>query len=404
MDGYGGVKVHLTFLFMSQSSAGPGSTPDDWEPDKPCGEYYHIAFKKEGYFRLLEELLKMKIIDRLNIFYESNKHPGRAHWVNHPNAFCAVVPEIRLVEKYITDRDIIWVRGGFKHWHDWLVSRYAATNWLMLYAANTGRQRWSWWDVILDDMDCRLNLDKFNRLTVPFTKPIDDQYYKPLKTGYEWDVCIGNSHIHDKKGQWRAFEAVDLCQKIYGDKLKVVIPGSSRRGVKTRELYEKIHRSGVQVEMTGHVPKGDVRDILNKSRMALFMGAHGQNDRGPLEALACGTPVIIGSPQYHTKMLCDFYDNEVYFLKGLEDLEYAAKTIRYFWEISTKTIDNELHAKIAVARKFKEKLGFNKSIREMGNLLLMMSAFHPTHEKSKENLVRLLGTKVDYDAACSGDL
>lgn len=344
--------MNVVFLFMAQGNAVPGSTPDDWEPREPCHPMYHEDFAHEGYFKLMGDLLRNGVIPELQIFYESNHGPGLAKWVDHPKAHCAVIPEIRFAEPYIREDTVVFVRGGFKHWHDWLM-KYKSKNWLMLYAANTGRGRWNWWDIILDDLGMTCNKDRFGRLYLPFIKPIDDEFFCPTVDDYRWDIMMGSSHIHDKKGQWRVLEVMKAYEKRYNKRPNAVLPGAPRRGLKTNELLQSIHSKEWDIPMPGHVSRAELKLIYNQSRIALFLGSHGQNDRGPLEALACGTPVMIGSPGYHTSWIRKL--PSVFTLAKLENHKTTAAILGFL-----NGIDQRAN-KVQTALDFRMKLGYKRA-------------------------------------------
>lgn len=367
----------LLFLFMSQGAASPGATKRVY-PTERCGVKYMDAFAGEGYFKMLDTLLKNQVIDDLKIFYESNVQPGIASWVKGPSTYCEVIPEIRFVEEYIEEDTIIFVRGGFKHWHD-LLLKYKGKNWLLLYAANTGREKWAWWDIVFDDILCRNEIDRHGRYWFPFIKPINEEMFFPEPEDassrrfngiYKYDFCIGASHVHDRKGQWRVVDGIIEYNKVYGG-LFAVMPGAPRRGLKTiRMINEKLKRAKY-VDMRGHVHRTELRKIFNDSKYFLHFGAHGQNDRGPLEALACGTPSVIASPKYHAPFLsqagCDI-DNPV------SVAEYLHNLVR-LWDPEMKVLSYKF---------YKEECGFNEVIiPRMALLFDMLHALQPGTLRSK---------------------
>jgi glycosyltransferase involved in cell wall biosynthesis len=76
------------------------------------------------------------------------------------------------------------------------------------------------------------------------------------------------------------------------------------RGGQTTHLFEIVKSEGLDVAMPGMLPRSKVCDIYNQSKIFVFLGEHGQNDRGPLEALCCGTPIIIANAKYHQSECC----------------------------------------------------------------------------------------------------
>jgi hypothetical protein len=373
--------MKMLFLFMSRGSAPPNSTPDDWNPTHPCSKSYIDDFHREGYFVLLQRLVDDGTIDDLKIVFESGVQPGTADWVKGKNVYCMVAPEIRFVEKYIEDDTVIWVRGGFKHWHDWLL-KYKGKNWLVLYAANTGRQRWKWWDVVLDDTDEDHSLDKHGRYTYPFIKPIDDDFYAPQDLLPRYDVMIGSSHVHDKKGQWRGVKVIEAYQRMFNDTLTAVVPGAFRRSAKTTEMLRRVNLDrDLFVDFPGHLNKKDLLKIYNRSRIALFLGSHGQNDRGPLEAAACGNRIILGSPKYHSPRLRDPVISIV--PKGVDNYEEIARILRGEL-LLVKRREMAVAKRNLIAERFRRILGFDVSVGLMKSLLQDLNRLPPTVESKRE--------------------
>lgn len=377
-------KIKLVFLFMRNGAATRGSYSDKWEPTRKCSENYMTSFQNEGYFQLLQKLLDNGIIGDLKIFYESNRNPGWADWVKHKNAKCMVIPELHLAKKYIEKDAIIWARGGFRAWHDLLLD-YKGKNWLMLYAANTGRQRWPWWDIVLDDITMRLDIDSDERLWVPFIKPIDDEHFVPKDLPYKYDICVGASHIHDKKGQWRIQNVIEAMD---GMKPKIIIPSSGRRGIRTTPFLDWAMEYGAT--MPGHVPRKELVNIFAQSKMAVFLGTHGQNDRGPLEALSCGCPVVIGSPDYHTSILSKMDSDYIRTIPGAGAVDRYHNVVEHIKYFLSKADEAESYKrKKRVAREFKKHLGFEKSYNNMAELFLLIQNFGPEF-MFKESVLRIL--------------
>lgn len=292
--------MKVVYLYTSHGAAKKGSTPDNWKPSKKCGDQYDKIVCGDGTFKLLHELYKNKVITDLRIFYESNRAPGIANWL--PGVYCCVVPEIRFVKPFIKKDTIIFVRGGFKTWHDFLIP-YKNRNWLMLYAANTGREKWTFWDIIFEDRTNLNLIDKYERYWNFYIKPIDETIFHPLKRDIKYDLCIGASHLHDKKGQWRVIEALVKCKVDHGKILRCALPGAARRGLKSNCIRSKIEQYGLDVSVLGEVSKEKLCELFNESKYFVHLGTHGQNDRGPIEAMACGTPLVIGSPRYHSPII-----------------------------------------------------------------------------------------------------
>jgi len=249
---------------------------------------------------LLHRMRETKIVDDILIFIESNRYPGSASIYGIP---IHVVPNIHNIDSYLEPEDVIWVRGGFRSWHEWLVKRQGK-HWLLLYAADTGRERWLFWDVIFSDIGRKSWIDVRDRLWVDFHKPIHPKIFYPITCDPGYDICIGASHIHDKKGQWKTIQAIVEYEKIYRKKLKCVMPGRLMRGSKTSQIPRVIAEHNLDVKVTGMIGRKAVNELYNKSKLFVYLGGGGQNDRGPLEALRCGTPIVICNPKRHHHVVC----------------------------------------------------------------------------------------------------
>jgi hypothetical protein len=247
----------------------------------------------EGYLLLLKTMLARGDLDSVLVFIESTRSPGSTVIQGIP---VHVVPHIEHSRAYLEEGDIIWVRGGWRGWHDFILS-LKGKHWLMLYAANTGRERWKFWDVVLDDLGVT-RLDTLGRFFYDFYKPISPYLffydYRPI----EYDVCIGASHIHEKKAQHLVVEAVKWYKDIYGFCPNCILPGRYI-GSFGRDLPHYIAQHGLSILMPGMIPRPELNAVFNRSRMTVFLTQGGQGDRGPMESLCAGTPIIIRNPKRH---------------------------------------------------------------------------------------------------------
>jgi hypothetical protein len=199
-------------------------------------------------------------------------------------------------------RDIVFIRGGFKptEFYQWCNDQKI---WIMFYAANTGRASWPFWDIVLDDMGPEQNrIDHAGRLWYHFRKPINQDIFRPLARSYIYDVCLGASYIHDKKGQWFGVEMLNDYRQITGKNLKAIMPGAYRHSAQTNQIPRLIKKWGLDVHEPGMVDRAELAEIFNQSRLFLHLGS-GQNDRSLIEANACGTPAFVRHEQYHPKFM-----------------------------------------------------------------------------------------------------
>jgi hypothetical protein len=317
----------LIFLYVNDGGA---STPDQYNPDISCRTTNCFAnnFTTEGYYCLLEALKDKGVFDEILIFIETTRNPGHIRYAKGID--CYVVPHIAWVDKFLKDGDIIWARGGWRSWHDYLISK-KGKHWLCLYAANSGRSRWKFWDVIFNDVEGGGSfIDRWGRYYFDFIKPTNEQIFRKitLREHKEYDICIGASHIHDKKGQWRMIYALDIIKDKIGRNLKCVMPGRFLRGVETNDLPKIIQERGLAVDMPGMISRRELALLMSNCRIFVYAGESGQNDRGPIEALCCGTPISVSSPQRHHPVV---WKHEFCKVIDWRDIRKAAKAVYQFY-------------------------------------------------------------------------
>ena len=294
--------MRVVFLYNSDGAAPEGSNYP-WDPHAPSHNFYATSegngLQSEGYLYMLHEMLNQGIIDDLLVFIESNRSPGYTTYFNHVK--CYVVPEIGYVRQFLRKDDIIFVRGGFRSWFTFLNRMKEEQRWLLLYAANTGRARWKFWDIVFDDLEGRHRYDIRGRFFYYFKKPINPDYFRPLyDVPKRYDICVGASHIHDRKAQWKTIEVIAEYKRLFEGNPKCIMPGRITHGVKTNDIGLTINSTRLSIDCPGMVPRKEVCMMFNESHVAVFMGQGGQNDRGPLEALQCGTPVVLAGTARHS--------------------------------------------------------------------------------------------------------
>ena len=294
--------MRLVFLYTSVSP-NPVGCGSEWNSKVKTENFYATNINgiiSEGYLFMLKKMLEEKIIDELIIFIESAKSPG---YVDIDGIPCYVTPQIEYVEQFLKEDDVIFARGGFRTWFPFLEKMNAQNRWLLLYAANTGRQRWRFWDVVFDDLSGKHSYDIHQRFFFDFKKPIHEDIFHPIKTDRIYDICIGASHIHEKKGQWKTIKAIIEYKKLFNVNLKCIMPGRGSRGVNTSKINDEVFNYQLDVTLPGMVSREEVCKIMNQSKLFVYLGGGGQNDRGPLEALRCGTPIIITYPPNHSPVV-----------------------------------------------------------------------------------------------------
>jgi len=313
--------MRVVYLFVSKGSAPYNSCPP-WNPNCECAPIHTSpdGLPTEGTFYILDKLQAKGVIDELFIVYESSRGPGKATFGRHKGI---VVPELGSLTPYIKKGDVLFVRGGWRGWWEWLNERQGK-HWLINYSANTGRQRWKFWDIILWDLQDICKIDRLERLWLTFRKPTHPAIFKDTDDKQIYDICVGASFIHDKKGQWRIIHILEQIQKLYGYTPKCIMPGAMRHSTQTNWLINHYERYGI--EAPGMLERNHLAKIFNQSKIAVFLGTGGQGDRGPLEAMQCGCNLVIGAPQYHSPPV---YKNTsiTYVPPNIDDYEMIAKNI-----------------------------------------------------------------------------
>ena len=329
---------------------------------------YMESLPTEGYFWLLKNMVKDRTVDSAQIVIVSGTH---AEFEFEEEGMSGVsVRTLRDVHSLLLPGAIIWCRGGWKAWYEALASWYGKY-WLLMYAANTGRQKWPIWDVVFDDLERKQCLDGRGRFSLPWTKPTNpDLFYNMgVIDKRPWDICIGASHIHDRKGQWKVIDALIEHKRLTGRVIKCILPGAIRRGVQSNLIAEKIKQHGLAVDVVGMLPREKMCKVFNYSKLFLHMGGHGQNDRGPLEAMRCGCPVMIETPARHAPVVYECPDNAV--------TKVANDPVKLAVEIEARLSSDLDAARLRVSEYYEKVNGVDVCLAEMDQLF----AFLRLHSK-----------------------
>lgn len=304
------------------------------------GKFYAERVREEGYFHLIERMVATGIVDEALIVIDT---PQAGADVYGPGLYGLRTPDISNIFDVMAPGDVIWCRGGFRAWHNVLHDAGRLGYRLMVYAANTGRERWRFWDVVLDDLAGRDFVDGAGRVHLDFRKPVHERLFYYDERYPRYDLCIGASHIWDKKGQWRVMEAVAAYRDMFGDKLSCIMPGGVRGGVKTRAMIEWIRNHDPDIEMPGMVSRRDLNRIYNLSKIFVHIGHHGQGDRGPMEAMRCGCKLIIGYPRYHAPWVCEHsaVTRVPADPNDIEELAHIIHSLKYAGSVATRADAHE---------------------------------------------------------------
>jgi glycosyltransferase involved in cell wall biosynthesis len=341
--------------------------------------FYFDFLATEGYYWLLKRMVETGIVDEVSVIIDSGQKLAPVDYI--PGITGHVVPGIENVS--LQDNDIIWVRGGWKAWFPFLEKLHEEQRWLLFYGANTGRERWPFWDVIFDDLAGRDFMDGANRIHLDFRKPTNPEIFRPRDIEPKYDLCIGASHIHDKKGQWRGVQAAIAYRQIFGKNLKCILPGAFRRGVKTNNIIADIRRHSLDIDLPGMLSREELVKTYNQSKLFVHLGSGGQGDRGVMEAMRCGCPVMIGFPQYHAPFTYR------------SDLSYIAADPDHF-----ETLAYEIHTQLGQATKEKRRQIFKYHESQCGletvilpRMKRLFSFFHDHPRADKKTLWKECGNE-----------
>lgn len=306
-------------------------------------------FMADGRYWLMRRLVEEKIVDSVDVIVHGARI-GRCELSNKGVNYLTIR---YMNDLHVAPGDVVWVRGGFKPtaFYEKCVAQKA---WLVFYGANTGRARWPFWDVVLSDLCGRESFDKNGRLYLYYPKPINPNVFKPRGEKSIYDVCLGASHITDKKGQWMAIQAAIAYFKQYQKPLRCVMPGAVRRGVKTNlAMAEVRNHPGLRINLPGMVQRPNLADIFNKTRLFVHCGS-GQNDRGLLEAMRCGTPCYMTHPVYH--------DPFTYKMPGFNGIPMSSTQPEHIAKDIHDLLVNPLPSRQEVFDYFEKNAGIETSI------------------------------------------
>lgn len=356
--------MRLVFFYMQESSSHQ-NVP--WIKDQIATNKYvqKDGLPTEGYFYMLKQMLNQSIIDELVIIIESGRGSGAIKLDGIP---VYVIPNIKYAHEIIEPNDILFIRGGFRTWFIHLEKWKKDGHWLLLYAANTGRSRWTIWDIVFDDITGTTRVDSTGRLFFYFKKPINPDLFHPISIKPIYDLCIGASFIHDKKGQWQAIKAVMEYKRLYGQNPSCILPGAFRHSSRTNDMCQDVATNALNVYFPGMVSRRELGKIYNQSKVFIHMGTGGQNDRGPLEAMACGTQLIVAG----TKNRAPFtYDNPEtsQLITDVNDYKKIALQIK----LGINTYSSDL--KKNTAEYFQKNSGVDVVLNDMKHIFDMFRQF-----------------------------
>ncbi len=321
----------LVYCYVSNGSCPESEIRDlKWSPDAETREHFAgPQLLTEGFYFLFQQFIHCGFFDEILFVIESSKSPGHRRY--HKGIEILVVPNLSCLHKFTRPDDIMWFRGGWRSWFP-VIERYCdADHWILFYRANTNRGAWPFWDVVLDDLIEKPTVDQIGRFYYPIGKPTNTGMFYPAKVARKYDLCIGASHVHDKKGQWRVVDALVEYRKLFGHNLKCILPGSFHNGIGTNQIGAAKEENKLDIEFPGMLSRNDMVTAYNMSKLLVHSGVSGQGDRGPLEAMSCGCPVAIFKPEIHAPFVrscpynftIDFSDS----IEAAKSIHAALRTI-----------------------------------------------------------------------------
>jgi len=283
----------------------------------------------DGVYQLIKHLTHTENLAPTEIFIDSKEANG-CHKTDHVNL--NVVSNIQAAFDFIDDLDIIWVRGGFKPWIPLLTQLHKRrTNWIIFYRANSNYGGWPYWDIVLNDFVTMPQIIR-NTLHYPYSKPVNEQlfYLQPMLKKY--DIMIGASHIHRHKGQATILKAILDLQQATGKKYRVVLPGGMIRDTSNQFILDQHKKQETELYLPGNVSRHQLCTLMNQTKLFIHAGVSGQNDRGVLEAMACGMPVIVVNPRRFSPFVAILAATPMYKSATLPDL--VADNLNEHWSIN----------------------------------------------------------------------
>jgi len=287
-------KPKIIFLY-THSGFAPGIEGHDIYT-YPTNNKFIAGAMSDGFIYMLDQLAVQGYVESVRVFVDARTDFGNRELSFHTKGYC--VPNMMCCLGFIRPGDILIIRGGFKPWIPFIQAiKERGGNQLVFYAANTSNTRWPFWDIVLDDLSDSAKIQN-DKLFFLFNKPVNEGVFYPDPAQKKiYDVCIGASHIHRKKGQFRVVEAAVEYEKLTGKRLKMIMPGGFIRCAQNATILSLAKSGKVELTLPGAVSRHILNEFYNQSRLFVHAGAGGQNDRSLLEALRCGIPSIIANPK-----------------------------------------------------------------------------------------------------------
>ena len=350
--------MRLIHLYRSKRES---SKPKKWDihatPDVRVSK---LGFPSHGFFWLWQQLLAEGIVDDVAILYNTAKECSSGTVRYADNLRLHVIPYIGDLEQFYRPGDVVLARGWGEQWIVHLVPIMKDKP-LYWYSAGAPPKKNSimrtWCDVldgVLVDCPRAIRSAHFDDLPhIEFLKPINPDYFTMVDVAKKYDICIGASQLVKKKGQLGGVEAVVAYKKLYGKKLRCIVPGKYWDDGVKRSISRHTKDQDLPIEIPGDIPSGNMNMVYNASKMFLYLGDSGCNDRSVLEAMACGCPVMMRkeSAAKHASFVAA-RESGTFLTENAQDAEALARDIHalleqceevkrkrlsdYFWAINNR--------------------------------------------------------------------
>lgn len=312
------------------------------------GKYIFNNALSDGTMYMLSVFADRYKVDT-TVYIQSDRGAQSTKYCN--DNFCVSMVH-ELPETEYKKADCIFVRGGFRSWIPKLREIKERGIPMVYYGANNPHGHWPFWALLLSDFIDEPTKTRKGVPVYPFIKTVNREIfnYGSKVTPIHYDFMVGSSHIHAKKGQFRALELLEKTFPLSD----IVMPGSfirCRYNKYVLRLCDRLH-----VTMPGMVDRCRLADYYRSTRLYLYAGTGGQADRGPLEALACGCPVVV--KEY--SRLPKWFSQSKYVTRI--SFENERELINAYFKY--ETIDRRY-----IAREFENYAGLDKSL-DMFNLAI----------------------------------
>lgn len=361
--------MNLIFFYVSDQPCNRSISLSELE--QPATNKFAINIQSDGIFALLDLISATEVVDHTYCIIDSKKGNGVLRPTRTTTICC--VSNIELLNDPVFKltffdykKDcILFFRGGFRAWLPFLNNLDGLPLWKLYYRANTNHGHWPYWDVVLNDLcpnnlyltKLRKNCNKYDivsiinmsggsssttssskntdvysnkyKLIYHYRKPVNEYIFKPIiPAQHKYDIMIGASHIHTKKGQHIALQACNKLasgNKKYTD-LKYIMPGAMIRSG-TNDIINKSWP--IWLYKPGFQKRSCLAHLMNNSKLLIHAGPGGQNDRSVLEALACGIPVMIKDPARYSPWM---EENDYVTICNSNSIDDWAQAIERAWD------------------------------------------------------------------------